>query len=69
MGPKWWNAEAAHDERRDQGRQDRLESEELASDDGLDPPDEDLSGEEQELRDRQEYETDNYLQDVPDDNF
>ena len=69
MGPKSWNPEAAHDRRREQGRQDRLEREKLPNDDRLDPEDEDLSAEEQELRKRQEEEMDGYLQDVPSDNF
>lgn len=69
MGPKWWNPEAAHDRRREQGRQARLEREEQTDDDGLDPVDEDLSAEEQELRERQEDEMNAYLRDVPDDNF
>lgn len=69
MGPKWWNAEAAHDRRREQGRQARLEREEPTNDDELDPADEDLSAEEQELRERQEDEMDAYLRGVPGDNF
>ena len=69
MGPKWWNPKAAHDRRREQGRQARLEREESPHDDGLDPADEDLSAEEQELRERQKAEMNAYLQDIPSDNF
>ena len=64
-----WNIEAAHDSRREQGRQDRLEREEEAPEDGLDPVDEDLSSEEEALREHQEESMDEYYRGVPRDNL
>lgn len=67
--PSRWNPEAAHEARREQGRQDRLEREELPPEDGLDPVDEELSPGEEALREAQEESMDEYYRGVPRDNL